>query len=339
MPDSSPPSHALLIDRFGRRHTQLRLSVTDRCNLRCSYCVPATGFSLRPADELLSFEELEHVVRILGAMGVHKVRLTGGEPLVRRELPKLVAMLARLPGIDELAMTTNAILLDRHARALKAAGLNRLNISLDTLNSERFHEITRRDALCAVLRGIAAARQAGLTQIKLNALAIRGQTEEEIGPLVRFARENGLLLRFIELMPLPCQGKWSPERVLPAAEIRARLEDQFGPLEPVVEDGASRGPARRYRFVQGGDEVGIVAAVSEPFCHECNRLRLTADGQVRNCLFDTEGYDLRSLLRSGAADEQIAELIRTAVAAKHKMRGGEDGSFSASGRPMHQIGG
>ncbi len=339
MPDTSLQSGAPLVDRFGRRHTELRLSVTDRCNVRCQYCVPATGFVLRPPEELLSFEELERVVRVLAALGVRKVRLTGGEPLVRRQLPKLVAMLARVPGIDELAMTTNAILLDRHARALKAAGLSRLNISLDTLNCAKFHQITRRNALPAVLRGIAAARAAGFTRIKLNALAIRGLTEEELVPLVRFARENDLLLRFIEFMPLPCQGNWTPERVLPAAEIRERLEQEFGPLEPVGSDGASRGPARLYRFADGGDEVGIVEAVSEPFCGECNRLRLTADGQVRNCLFDAQGWDLRALLRSECGDHEIAGLIRAAIGAKQRARGGEDGSFSAPGRPMHQIGG
>lgn len=339
MSDSCSQSGAALVDRFGRRHTELRLSVTDRCNVRCSYCVPATGFALRPAEELLSFEELVRVVRIMVALGVRKVRLTGGEPLVRRDLPTLVAMLARLPGIDELAMTTNGILLDRYARALKAAGLGRLNISLDTLNCQRFHELTRRNALPAVLRGIAAARAAGFTRIKLNALAIRGLTEVEIVPLVRFARQHGLLLRFIEFMPLPCQGEWTPQRVLPAAEIKQVLEREFGPLEPAEQDGGDSGPARRYRFVEGGDEVGIVEAVSRPFCHQCNRLRLTADGQLRNCLFDTQGHDLRRLLRSGAADPELAALICAAVSAKKPVRGGEDGSFAAPGRAMHQIGG
>jgi len=339
MPEPSSPSNEPLLDRFGRSHTELRLSVTDRCNVRCRYCVPATGLFLRPHEELLSFEELERVVRILAGMGVHKVRLTGGEPLLRRELPKLVAMLAAVPGIDELAMTTNGILLDRHAQALKAAGLQRLNISLDTLDRRRFQELTCRDALPAVLRGIAAAREAGFQRIKLNALAIRGLTEEEIGPLVRFARQHDLLLRFIEFMPLPCQGNWSPEKVLPAPEIRRLLEQEFGPLEPIDQQQGRPGPARLYRFAETGDLIGIVEAVSRPFCHECNRLRLTADGQVRNCLFDTEGTDLRAAIRGGADDRQLADLIRAAVLAKHKVRGGEDGRFATPSRPMHQIGG
>ena len=327
-----------LVDRFGRAHTDLRISVTDRCNIRCTYCMPAEGVQFCSHAEILSYEEIERFVRVAARLGIRQLRLTGGEPLVRKNVPQLVTMLAAVPGIDEIAMTSNGILLEREAVALRAAGLHRLNISLDTVNAEKFQQITRRDELARVLRGIAAAQNAGFEQIKLNAVAIREFSEEEIVPLARFARENGLELRFIEFMPADGDRQWSGDRVVSGETILEMLRGAIGPLEPASPPG-SQAPAAEYRFLDGGGRIGLVRSVTAPFCGRCDRLRLTSDGKVRNCLFSTEQWDARALLRSGGSQEQLADLIRAAVSAKGKARGTNDGEFLHTDRPMHQIGG
>ncbi len=312
--------------------------MTDRCNLRCSYCMGPEGVPAKSHEEIMRFEQIERFVRVAAGLGIRKVRLTGGDPLVRKHICRLVEMLAQLPGIDELTMTTNGVLLDRYARDLKNAGLDRLNVSLDTLNRERFRQITNRDELPRVLRGIEAARAAGFNNIKLNALAIRGMTEKEVVPLALFARQNELQLRFIEFMPLDEHRRWNSESVLSCEEIIGMLADAIGPLEPVAQASAN-GPAKEYRFADGIGLIGLISTVTQPFCHRCNRLRLTADGKIRNCLFSKREWDARSLIEEGGSDEQLARLIVDATAAKRKIRGSESGQFVRNHRSMHQIGG
>ena len=327
-----------LTDCFARVHTDLRISVTDRCNLRCYYCMPTDGVQFRPHAEILTYEEIERFVRVAAKLGIRKVRITGGEPLVRKDLPRLVQKLADVPGIDELALTTNGVLLDRYAGNLKAAGLHRLNVSLDSVDPERFSRIARRDELPRVLAGIAAAGRAGFENIRLNALAIRGVSEEEIVPLARFAREHGLELRFIEFMPADGDRRWDSDRVLPGEEILETLSQAYGPLEPISPNG-SRAPASEYRFLDGVGRIGLIRSVTRPFCGHCTRLRLTADGMVRNCLFSGRQWDAKAVLRSGGTPRQLAQLLQIAVSAKTQAHGTADGDLAAADRPMHQIGG
>lgn len=326
-----------LVDSFGRIHRDLRISVTDRCNIRCFYCMPAGIVQFKPRSELLTFEEIERFVRVLAEMGINKLRLTGGEPLVRHGLPRLVAKLAAVPGIEDIAITTNGLLLSDQAQALREAGLNRLNISLDTLDADRFREISRRDGLERVLEGIAVAQRIGFDKIKLNAVAIKGLTEPDVVPLGRFARERGLELRFIEYMPLDADGGWDNEQVLSGDEIMGLLAEEFGPLEPL--DGDPSQPATDYRFTHGGGTVGFINPVTHPFCGDCNRLRLTAEGQVRNCLFSTVEWDARALLRGGGNDMELAELVQACVAAKKAGHGINSSEFIKPQRAMFQIGG
>ncbi|MCE9603953.1 MAG: GTP 3',8-cyclase MoaA [Planctomycetia bacterium] len=335
---SSSAHNLSLVDTFGRVHTDLRISVTDRCNIRCFYCMPNENVTFKPHDELLTFEEIERFVRIVAPLGINKLRLTGGEPLVRRDLPLLVKKLAAIDAIEDLALTTNGILLAEHAEALRQAGLRRINISLDALDRETFRAIARRDGLEDVLAGIAAAQRVGFEKIKLNAVAIRGLTEAQIIPLGRFARERGLELRFIEYMPLDAERTWRNEQVLSGNEILATLEAEFGPLEPVPALHAGQ-PASDYRFVAGGGIVGFINPVTEPFCGDCNRLRITAEGQLRNCLFSQTEFDVRALLRSDADDEHIVRLIRDCIAAKLAGHGIRSDDFSRPARAMYQIGG
>jgi cyclic pyranopterin phosphate synthase len=329
---------APLIDSFGRVHTSLRISVTDRCNIRCFYCMPNENVRFRPRHEILTFEEITRFVSVVSQMGVHRLRLTGGEPLVRAELPRLVKMLAALPGVDDLALTTNGILLEEQAADLKQAGLERVNISLDTLSEEVFQKISRREGLGRVLAGIAAAQQVGFAQIRLNAIAIHGLTEEEIVPLARFARERGLELRFIEYMPLDAEQHWQAADVLDGREIRRILEAEFGPLVPVGRPHASQ-PASDFEYADGRGRIGLIQPVSQPFCGDCDRLRLTAEGQVRNCLFSTAEWDARALLRGHGSDDEIAELVRDCVLAKAPAHGINTIDFVRPQRAMYQIGG
>ena len=327
---------APLVDGFGRRHTDLRISVTDRCNLRCSYCMPL-DVVFKPREELLTYEEIARVAGVFAELGIRTIRLTGGEPLIRRDLPALVRRLVAIPGIDEVAITTNGLLLADQAEALREAGLGRLNVSLDSLSDEGFERIARRPGLDRVLAGLAAAKQVGFTAIRINAVSIKGLTESEIVPLARFCRREGFQLRFIEFMPLDADQAWDRSQVLSGADVRELLEREIGPL--VADTRADVGqPAIDYRWVDGG-RVGFINAVTRPFCDRCDRLRLTADGQVRNCLFSTVEWDARGLLRGGGDDTEIATLIRDCVAAKRAAHGIDTPSFARPGRAMYQIGG
>ncbi|QDS98553.1 GTP 3',8-cyclase MoaA [Adhaeretor mobilis] len=340
--NSASHSTGPLVDQFGRGHTNLRLSVTDRCNIRCFYCMPAENVQFRPRVELLTFEEMVQFVQAVVPLGINKLRLTGGEPLVRRGLASLISQLRTIPGLDDIALTTNGILLAEQAAGLKAAGLDRLNVSLDSLDEQVFEKITRRTGLDAVLKGIAAAQAAGFDNIRLNAIAIRGLTESEIVPLGRFAIEHGLELRFIEFMPLDADGAWEESDVLTGTEIRRTLEAEFGKLTPVHRDDPSQ-PAVDFQFVNGGGRVGFINPVSEPFCSSCNRLRLTAEGQIRNCLFSHEEWDARAVLRSELEPAQrepaIQDLVRSAIGAKAKAHGISEAGFQQPARAMYQIGG
>jgi cyclic pyranopterin phosphate synthase len=326
-----------LRDSWGREIKSLRVSVTDKCNFRCRYCMPAEGLEWLERDELLSFEEIERLVRVLARMGVDEVRLTGGEPLVRRDLPTLVGMLAATPGVRDLSLTTNGVLLDRFAAPLVEAGLRRLNVSLDSLSHIRFAEITRRDALDRVLAGLAEAeRHPELRPIKVNCVAIKGFTEEEVPALAELARRKPYVVRFIEFMPLDADQAWRGDDVLTGGEIRALIEERW-PLEELPAKASST--ARRFRFADGAGEIGFVNPVSEPFCSTCDRIRLTADGQLRTCLFSRREWDLKTPLRDGSSDERLEELIRFAVAHKELKHKINDPGFVRASRSMSQIGG
>ena len=327
-----------LTDTLGRVHTSLRISVTDRCNIRCFYCMPNENVRFRPRDEILTFEEIERFVRVVAQMGVHRLRLTGGEPLVRTDLPRLVRRLANIPGIDDLALTTNGILLDEQAAELRSAGLQRLNISLDTLSEETFQKISRREGLDRVLAGIAAAQQAGFINIRINAIAIQGLTEDEIIPLARFTRDRGLELRFIEYMPLDAEQHWQSTDVLDGETIRAILEAEFGPLVPVGRPHASQ-PATDFEYSDGGGRIGLIQPVTQSFCGACDRLRLTAEGEVRNCLFSTAEWDARAILRGEGTDDDLADLVRDSIRAKAPAHGINTIEFIRPERAMYQIGG
>jgi cyclic pyranopterin phosphate synthase len=325
-----------LTDSFGRVHNNLRISVTDRCNLRCTYCMPEEVVFL-DRGELLSFEEITHFVRIAAPLGIDKIRLTGGEPLLRRDLPRLVRMLCEVAGIRDVGLTTNGLLLAQQAGPLYEAGLRRINVSLDCLDPARFRQITRRDGLEKVIEGILAAKRAGFNPVKVNAVSIRGFTEHEVVPLARFAREHDLEMRFIEYMPIGADH-WERDKVYFAHEILDRIEQHVGPLVP-AEDYDPRAPAMEFRYLDGGGRVGIIASVSRPFCMSCNRVRLTAEGKLRNCLFALDEVDVKPLLRGGAADQEIVEVIRRNVAAKWEGHEINTARFVKPLRTMHSIGG
>ncbi len=329
---------APLRDSFGRVHDNLRISVTDRCNIRCFYCMPETDVHFVERREILDFEEIERFARIAAGMGIAKIRVTGGEPLVRRDLPVLIRRLAAIPGIQDLALTTNGVLLADQAEALYEAGLRRLNVHIDTLDRERFFRITRRDELPKVLAGLEAARRTGFTRIKLNAVAVKNVVESDIVPLALYARENGFEVRYIEFMPLDAQNLWDRSRVLLADDIIAALSREISPLIP-VPDPDPRAPATEYTYADGGGSVGFIASVSRPFCLNCNRLRITADGKLRYCLFAIEEDDVKGLMRGGASDEDIAALVRRNVAGKWVGHEINSGKFVAPPRPMYSIGG
>lgn len=327
-----------LIDSLGRTHTNLRISVTDRCNIRCFYCMPNENVAFKPRSEILSFEEIERVARVAVRCGVSKLRLTGGEPLVRNDLHKLVAKLAQIAGVEDLALTTNGILLQEQADALQTAGLRRVNISLDAMSEETFRAIARREGLDRVFAGIDAAQRVGFERIRLNAVAIRGLTEGEVVPLARFARERGLELRFIEFMPLDAEQQWTSEQVLTGDAIRRMIESEIGVLMPVAREDQSQ-PAVDYAYAEGGGRVGFINPVSHPFCGDCNRLRLTAEGQLRNCLFSTEEWDARAVLRQGGTDEELIALLADCVRHKKPGHGIDSPQFLRPERAMYQIGG
>ncbi len=328
----------MLVDTFGRLHNNLRISVTDRCNIRCFYCMPEESPVYVPHVEVLTFEEIERFVRVAARLGIDKIRLTGGEPLVRRDLPVLVRMLGAVPGIRDLALTTNGLLLSEQARPLHEAGLRRINVHLDTLDPARFRKITRRDGLEAVLEGIRTCKELGYGPIKLNAVAVRGLNEDDIVPLARFGREHGIEVRFIEFMPLDADGGWQRDRVLFAADILDALSREIAPLEP-VPDQDPRSPASELQFTDGVGRIGIIASVSRPFCASCNRIRLTADGKLRNCLFALEEVDVKALLRGGGSDDDLIELIRRNVREKWEGHEIHASRFVQPPRPMYAIGG
>ncbi|QNN52876.1 GTP 3',8-cyclase MoaA [Nocardioides mesophilus] len=327
-----------LVDRYGRTATDLRVSLTDRCNLRCTYCMPPEGLDWMPTDEVLTDDEVVRLIRIaVSELGVDEVRFTGGEPLVRRGIVDIIRRTAELEPRPETSITTNALGLERMAPALAAAGLDRVNVSLDTVRREDFATITRRDRLHDVVAGLEAAAAAGLGPVKVNAVLLRGVNDAHAPELLRWCLEHGYHLRFIEQMPLDAQHGWSREKMVTADEILASLEAEFT-LEPAEEPRGSA-PAELFTVDGGPATVGVIASVTRPFCGDCDRVRLTADGQVRNCLFAREESDLRTALRSGASDTEIADRWRVAMLTKRPGHGIDDVSFLQPTRPMSAIGG
>jgi GTP 3',8-cyclase len=326
-----------LRDGHGRLIGDLRVSVTDRCNFRCQYCMPAEGLPWLDRAEILTFEEIERLIRLFVAMGVADVRLTGGEPLVRRELPKLVRMLSAIEGLQDLSLTTNGYLLERMADDLVHAGLRRINVSLDSLSRDRFFQMTRRDSLPQVIVGLEALeRHPELAPIKVNCVAMRGFTEEEVIPFARLARRKPYQVRFIEFMPLDADHAWTEDRVLTGREIREMIDAVY-PLVPTGRE--SHATARVYRFADGRGEIGFINPVSEPFCADCNRVRLTAEGKLRTCLFSLHETDLREPLRAGAGDDELEQIIRNAVWRKELKHHVSEPGFRQPPRTMSRIGG
>jgi cyclic pyranopterin phosphate synthase len=326
-----------LVDGHGRLIGDLRVSVTDRCNFRCQYCMPADGLPWLERSEVLTFEEIERVVRLMVGMGIEDVRLTGGEPLVRREFPRLVSMLSPIEGLKDLSLTTNGYLLERDAAALVEAGISRVNVSIDSLQRDRFFQITRRDSLPQVMRGLnELAKHPEVHPIKVNAVAMRDFTEQEAIPFAEFARSTAFQVRFIEFMPLDGDHSWTPDSVLTGDELR-RIIHAVHPLEELPREPSAT--ARVFRFADGKGEIGFINPVSEPFCADCNRIRLTAEGKLRTCLFSLHETDLRAPLRSGATDGELEAIVRDAVWRKElKHHVGEPG-FRQPPRTMSAIGG
>ena len=334
--DQEMPLSGPLVDRYGRAHTDLRISVTDRCNLRCLYCLPEEGVPFRPREEILTFEEIARVAEVARRLGVTALRLTGGEPLLRRRLVELVRSLAAL-GFEDLALTTNGTGLGPQAVTLAAAGLQRVNISCDSLRADRFATIRRRGHLATVLAAMDAAEAAGLRPVKVNVVLMAGVNEDEVLDFANFARERGRPVRFIEYMPLDAEGRWRRDQVVPSEKVLELIHARW-PIEAVFA-GPGAAPAERYRFRDGRGEIGIVASVTRPFCASCNRLRLTADGAVRNCLFSDDETSLRDLMRSGGSDDDLVLALRTSVWEKLPGHGINDPGFLRPARSMSMIGG
>ncbi len=325
-----------LVDMFGRTVGDVRISVTDRCNFRCTYCMPEDYSEWAPREQILTFEEIARLVGVLNGFGIHTVRLTGGEPLMRKGLDRLVAMLRDIDPDLDLSITTNAFFLRELAEPLARAGLGRINVSLDSLRRERFAEVTRRDHLPEVLDGIAAAKAAGLEPVKVNCVVMRAVNDDEIGELAAWGREQDYEVRYIEFMPLDGDRNWSRDKVVPVSEILEAVR-AVAPFEAEGDD--EREPARRYRFTDGRGRFGVIGSVTEPFCTRCDRIRITADGQLRTCLFSTQEHDVKALLRGGASDGDLADLFRAAVLTKE--RGHQIGrpGFVQPNRAMVAIGG
>jgi GTP 3',8-cyclase len=339
-PDPSLTSaHSGLVDRFGRVHRSLRISVTDVCNIRCQYCMPAEGAQFLPQHRLLSFEQIERMVKVLLSVGIKKIRITGGEPLMRPNLYQLIGRLANLDGLDDLAITTNGMMLSDQLPKLVEAGLKRINISLDTLNAQTFKLLARREGLSKVLEGIAATRHHPELQVRLNALVLREVNFDDVIPLAEFARSHHLPLRFIEFMPLDAERSWESNRVVTGAELRSVLSAHFGPLNAMPVVNASQ-PATDFTFADGLGVVGFIDSVTQPFCGNCDRLRLTAEGRLRNCLFGNQEWDVADLLKqSTTSDEQILHVVRDCVEHKHAAHGISQPEFQQPDRPMYRIGG
>ena len=332
MPTSGP-----LTDTHGRVHTDLRLSVTDQCNLRCVYCMPTTGMRFQRPQEHLSIDEIVRIASVARELGVRRLRLTGGEPLLRTDLVPIVARLAAL-GFDDLSVTTNGTRLAALAPALAMAGLNRVNVSCDSLRPDRFARLRRRGTLATVLAAMDVAEEVGLRPLKVNVVPLIGENDDEVVPFAAFARSTGRVVRFIEYMPLDAEGRWDRAAVLGAREILGRIGG-YWPLEPVAAGADDRAPASRYRFLDGVGEIGVVASVTQPFCGTCDRLRVTADGAVRNCLFSHDEPSARDLLRAGGTDGDLALLLRRAVWAKRPGHGINEPGFLRPARSMSMIGG
>ncbi|NND72473.1 MAG: GTP 3',8-cyclase MoaA [Rhodothermales bacterium] len=326
----------MFTDTFGRSHSYLRISVTERCDLRCRYCMPANGVPLTPRDEILTFEEIRRLAGIFAAGGVNKVRLTGGEPLVRRELPALVDMLSRIQGIEQLSMTTNGMLFDRHVEALNDAGLTAVNISLDTLREDRFEEITRRKGLAKALNAIDLALQFGFNPVKINAVVLRGVNDDELGDFARLTLTRPVHVRFIEYMPFQGNG-WNDNRFLPYSDMLQILENDGLDLTREVDE--ANDTTKHYRVNGGLGTVGFISSMSEHFCSSCNRVRLTADGNLKVCLFGNAEVSLRDMMRAGASDDDITEAIQSAVSRKKASHNGMYNIANEENRPMILIGG
>jgi cyclic pyranopterin phosphate synthase len=326
-----------LTDSYGRAIGDLRISVTDRCNFRCTYCIPVENIEWKPKDQILSYEEIVRVVRVAARFGIRKIRLTGGEPLLRPGLTHLIRELSSIDGIDDLALTTNGKLLASMAHELRAAGLKRLNVSLDSLQEAKFQRMTKRNALGDVLEGIEAAGRAGFERIRVNAVIIRGVNDDEILDFARFAREHGHSVRFIEFMPLDSGHFWTREQVVSGSEILQQLRNAFPLVD--VQPGHRAETARRYGFADAPGEIGVIAPVTAPFCGNCNRLRLTADGQLRTCLFSMREHDLRAVLRTSTDDAAISNFLTTAVLMKEAGHRINEPKFVAPERSMSCIGG
>ena len=333
-PETSRPK---LIDGMGRTIVNLRISVTDRCNFRCTYCMPADNVEFMDRSNLLSFEEIQRVAQIVSRMGINRLRLTGGEPLMRKNLPVLIKMLNEVDGIDDIAMTTNAYFLKDQAQSLKDAGLKRLNVSLDALDPKKFRDVNRRDCLQSVLDGLDTARKVGFKSIKINAVAVRNFSETEIMNLIEMGRSDGFEIRFIEFMPLDSDKIWERDKVLFGHEIVNMIKENYE-LVP-IDNSLEIGPASEYNFADGKGKIGIITAVSNPFCDHCNRIRMTADGKLRTCLFSTEETNLKELIRSGATDKTIIETLKQAVLVKEPGHKINLDDFERPTRAMHAIGG
>ena len=333
-PETSRPK---LIDGMGRTIVNLRISVTDRCNFRCTYCMPADNVEFMDRSNLLSFEEIQRVAQIVSRMGINRLRLTGGEPLMRKNLPVLIKMLNEVDGIDDIAMTTNAYFLKDQAQSLKDAGLKRLNVSLDALDPKKFRDVNRRDCLQSVLDGLDTARKVGFKSIKINAVAVRNFSETEIMSLIEMGRSDGFEIRFIEFMPLDSDKVWERDKVLFGHEIVNMIKENYE-LVP-IDNSLEIGPASEYNFADGKGKIGIITAVSNPFCDHCNRIRMTADGKLRTCLFSTKETNLKELIRSGATDKTIIETLKQAVLVKEPGHKINLDDFERPTRAMHAIGG
>ncbi|HBE66724.1 MAG TPA: GTP 3',8-cyclase MoaA [Planctomycetaceae bacterium] len=328
----------MLTDKFGRVHKSLRVSVTDVCNIRCQYCMPAEDVRFLPRSRLLSYEQIARFVEVVSQWGIRRVRITGGEPLTRPGLEELVRRLRRIDAIDDIALTTNGMLLGDQIDALESAGLDRVNVSLDTLSEATFKRLSRRDGIAQVIDGIDRAVDSSL-QVKLNALVLRDVNSNDVIDLVRFAAERDIPMRFIEFMPLDADGAWNDTRMVSGAELRTQIEAEFGPLTP-VERATKSQPAQEYRLPTG-THVGFIDSVSTPFCGSCDRLRLTAEGKIRNCLFGTEEWDVSDLLndKAGVDNSRVKAVVQACLAAKHAAHGIADPDFKPPQRAMYQIGG
>jgi cyclic pyranopterin phosphate synthase len=332
---ASMPTEGPLVDRYGRIHDDLRISVTDRCNLRCVYCMPEVGMTFLPHDALLSFDEIVRVATVAASLGVTSLRLTGGEPLVRKGLASLIARLSAL-GFEDLSLTTNGMLLTPLAASLANAGLTRVNISCDSLRTDRFESIRRRGDLATVLSSMDAAEAAGLLPLKVNVVILRGVNDDEILDFAAFARETGRIVRFIEFMPLDAQGQWDKGQLVAGREIFDQVSARW-PLEAIDRGGSA--PAERFRFLDGRGEIGLISSVTQPFCGTCNRLRLTSDGALRNCLFSDDELSVRTLMREGAQDDALANVLRRAVWEKFPGHAINEPDFLRPARSMSMIGG